>query len=107
MRTSSFRDRIDQTLVGPTARELEILALIGLGLTNDEIGRIILLSPETIKSHVRNLLAKFQARNRAHLVSLAWEQEWLTIHTQELARSLFQQFQFRLKDEPYKKRVGQ
>ena len=53
----------------PTARELEVLQLVADGLVNREIGERLFLSEETVKSHVRHLLAKLQARSRAHAVA--------------------------------------
>ncbi|MGZ4401361.1 MAG: response regulator transcription factor [Gaiellaceae bacterium] len=53
----------------PTAREIEVLQLISDGLVNREIGVRLFLSEETVKSHVRHLLAKMQARSRAHAVA--------------------------------------
>jgi DNA-binding NarL/FixJ family response regulator len=54
----------------PTSREIEVLQLIGDGLVNREIGERLFLSEETVKSHVRHLLAKLQARSRAHAVAV-------------------------------------
>jgi DNA-binding NarL/FixJ family response regulator len=54
----------------PTAREVEVLQLISDGLVNREIGVKLFLSEETVKSHVRHLLAKLQARSRAHAVAV-------------------------------------
>jgi DNA-binding NarL/FixJ family response regulator len=56
----------------PTARELEVLQLISDGLVNREIGHRLYLSEETVKSHVRHLLAKLQARSRAHAVAVGF-----------------------------------
>ena len=56
----------------PTARELEVLQLISDGLVNREIGVRLFLSEETVKSHVRHLLAKLQARSRAHAVAVGY-----------------------------------
>ena len=53
----------------PSARELEVLQLVSEGLTNREIGTRLFLSEETVKSHVRNLLTKLDARCRAHAVA--------------------------------------
>jgi DNA-binding NarL/FixJ family response regulator len=53
----------------PTTREIEVLQLISDGLVNREIGERLFLSEETVKSHVRHLLAKLQARSRAHAVA--------------------------------------
>ena len=56
----------------PTGRELEVLQLISDGLVNREIGQKLFLSEETVKSHVRHLLAKLQARSRAHAVAVGF-----------------------------------
>ena len=56
----------------PTAREIEVLQLVADGLVNREIGQKLFLSEETVKSHVRHLLAKLQARSRAHAVAVGF-----------------------------------
>lgn len=56
----------------PTAREIEVLQLVGDGLANREIGDRLFLSEETVKSHVRHLLAKLAARSRAHAVAVGF-----------------------------------
>ena len=56
----------------PTGREVEVLQLISDGLVNREIGTRLFLSEETVKSHVRHLLAKLQARSRAHAVAVGF-----------------------------------
>ena len=47
----------------PTMREIEVFSSISDGLVNREIGQRLFLSEETVKSHVRHLLAKLQARS--------------------------------------------
>ncbi|MBT9502983.1 MAG: response regulator transcription factor [Burkholderiaceae bacterium] len=54
-----------------TEREREILALIGQGLTNREIGERIFLSEKTIKHYVTNILQKLQVRSRVEAALLA------------------------------------
>lgn len=61
-----------ETGLDPTARETEVLQLISDGLVNREIGERLFLSEETVKSHVRHLLAKLQARSRAHAVAVGF-----------------------------------
>ena len=46
--------------------------MISDGLVNREIGQRLFLSEETVKSHVRHLLAKLQARSRAHAVAVGF-----------------------------------
>jgi DNA-binding NarL/FixJ family response regulator len=56
-----------------TEREREVLALVGGGLSNGEIGRRLFMSPATAKTHVSRAMAKLGARDRAQLVVLAYE----------------------------------
>jgi DNA-binding NarL/FixJ family response regulator len=60
------------TTHGPTPREIEVLQLVSDGLVNREIGARLYLSEETVKSHVRHILAKLQARSRAHAVAVGF-----------------------------------
>jgi DNA-binding CsgD family transcriptional regulator len=53
-----------------SGRELQVFQLTAEGLTNAEIGKTLFVAEETVKSHQRNLLAKLQARNRAHAVAV-------------------------------------
>ncbi len=56
-----------------TDRELEVLGAVGLGLSNDEIGEHLHMSPLTAKTHVSRILSKLHARDRAQLVVFAYE----------------------------------
>ncbi len=61
-----------------TERESEVLTLIGRGLSNQEITQTLTISMGTVKTHIGNLLAKLQARDRAQLVIAAYEQGLVT-----------------------------
>ncbi|EPR77060.1 DNA-binding response regulator, LuxR family [Leifsonia rubra CMS 76R] len=63
----------DSILTAITVREREVLALVGLGLTNAEIGQKLFLSPLTAKTHVSRIMAKLMARDRVQLVVIAYE----------------------------------
>jgi DNA-binding NarL/FixJ family response regulator len=56
-----------------TAREREITALVGNGLSNSEIGRRLSISAATAKTHVNRAMMKTGARDRAQLVVFAYE----------------------------------
>ena len=64
----------DPALLGQlTAREQEITALVGAGLSNDEIAQRLFISPATAKTHVNRAMMKTGARDRAQLVVFAYE----------------------------------
>jgi DNA-binding NarL/FixJ family response regulator len=56
-----------------TDREREVMALVGIGLSNEEIARRLVVSPLTAKTHVSRAMTKLGARDRAQLVVLAYE----------------------------------
>lgn len=60
------------TLIAPTRRRLEVIAQAANGLTNMEIGAGMFLTEDTVKTHLRTASQQMRARNRAHLVHLAW-----------------------------------
>ncbi|SJM64189.1 DNA-binding response regulator, LuxR family [Frigoribacterium sp. JB110] len=60
-------------LAALTPREREILTAIAEGLSNDELAERFFLSSSTIKTHIGRLLHKLGARDRVHLVILAYE----------------------------------
>jgi DNA-binding NarL/FixJ family response regulator len=74
--------RLDRILLSPRAtekvpalspREREIMNLMAEGLTAERIGEQISVSVETVRTHVRNVIRKLQARNRVHAIALALE----------------------------------
>jgi DNA-binding NarL/FixJ family response regulator len=72
--SATLRDAPDaRQLELVTEREREVLALVGQGLTNDEIGRALFLSPLTAKTHVSRIMSKLGARDRVQLVVIAYE----------------------------------
>lgn len=75
-------ERLADTAVAPgsasrldvlTERERDVLALVGRGMSNQEIGAALHLSPATARTHVGRLLAKLGIRDRVGLVVAAYE----------------------------------
>jgi DNA-binding NarL/FixJ family response regulator len=62
-----------QRMEALTEREREVMALVGNGLSNDEIAERLVVSPATAKTHVSRAMVKLGARDRAQLVVLAYE----------------------------------
>jgi DNA-binding NarL/FixJ family response regulator len=56
-----------------TDREREVVALVALGLSNEEIASRLVVSPLTAKTHVSRAMVKLGARDRAQLVVAAYE----------------------------------
>jgi DNA-binding NarL/FixJ family response regulator len=56
---------------GLTPREIEVLRLVAAGNANKEIGAQLSLTEVTVKSHVKNILAKLGANDRTHAVTIA------------------------------------
>jgi DNA-binding NarL/FixJ family response regulator len=56
-----------------TDREREVVALVGEGLSNEEIAERLVVSPATAKTHVSRAMGKLRARDRAQLVVIAYE----------------------------------
>ena len=70
-RRTAARDAEDRLAV-LTEREREVLALVGQGLSNHEIGAELFLSPATARTHVSRAMTKLGARDRAQLVVIAY-----------------------------------
>jgi DNA-binding NarL/FixJ family response regulator len=60
-------------LAGLTAREREVVSLVALGLSNDEIAERLVVSSATARTHVSRATVKLRARDRAQLVVFAYE----------------------------------
>ena len=62
-----------KALADLTEREREVVALVGAGLSNDDIAAELVVSPATAKTHVSRAMVKLGVRDRAQLVVFAYE----------------------------------
>ena len=69
----SARPTSEARVEGMSTREREVLGLLGLGLSNAEIGRRLYLSPATVKDYVSAVLAKLDVSNRVQAAVVAQE----------------------------------
>jgi DNA-binding CsgD family transcriptional regulator len=67
-----FQGRLRELEQKPSIREVEVLQLVSDGLTNREIATRQFVSEETVKSHIRRVLAKLPARSRAQAVAVGF-----------------------------------
>ncbi|WP_328650247.1 response regulator transcription factor [Micromonospora sp. NBC_00330] len=71
VRATGPATRVELAAYQLTARETDVLALIGAGLNNNEIAERLYLSMSTVKTHVTNVLAKTGSRDRVRAAILA------------------------------------
>jgi DNA-binding CsgD family transcriptional regulator len=62
-----------------TARELDVLTLLAIGLSNTEIGAVLVSSPRTISTHVEHILAKLGQTSRTGAAGVAVERGYLRL----------------------------
>jgi DNA-binding NarL/FixJ family response regulator len=70
-REREARQDADRVLGLLTEREREILDLLSQGLRNDDIARNLFISPQTVQTHVRNILRKLRVHSKLEAVALA------------------------------------
>jgi DNA-binding NarL/FixJ family response regulator len=66
-----------------TAREIEVLRLLVAGRTNRDIGRVLDIGEETVKTHVSHVLAKLEVENRAQAIAEALKRRLVSVEDLE------------------------
>lgn len=75
---SHFQQGLEYPIQDLTARETEVLQLIGQGMTNRAIGQELSIKESTVKYHVNGILAKLGAQSRTEALSIASRIGWIT-----------------------------
>jgi DNA-binding NarL/FixJ family response regulator len=70
--------RATQTQKSLSKREREIMDLLAQGLTGEQVAEKLFLSPETIKTHIRNAMAKLEANTRVHAIAIALREGYIS-----------------------------
>jgi DNA-binding NarL/FixJ family response regulator len=70
-RTNGASSGEQEVLMPPTPRELRVLELVSLGMTNRAIAKRLLLSESTVRAHVRSISQKLGSQNRVQAVARA------------------------------------
>jgi DNA-binding NarL/FixJ family response regulator len=68
-------------------REREIMDLLAQGLTGEQVAEKLFLSPETIKTHIRNAMSKLEANTRVHAIAIALRDGFISPPTEKTGRS--------------------
>ena len=63
---------------GLSKREREIMDLLAQGLTGEQVAERLFLSPETIKTHIRNAMNKLEANTRVHAIAIALREGFIS-----------------------------
>ena len=70
--------RATQTQKSLSKREREIMELLSQGLTGEQVAARLFLSPETIKTHIRNAMNKLEANTRVHAIAIALREGFIS-----------------------------
>ncbi len=70
--------RATQTQKSLSKREREIMELLSQGLTGEQVAERLVLSPETIKTHIRNAMNKLEANTRVHAIAIALREGFIS-----------------------------
>jgi DNA-binding NarL/FixJ family response regulator len=68
-----------------TPKELQVLSQLAQGQDNERVARSLRMSPNTVRTHVQNILAKLQVHSKLEAVSLAVRRGWVTIAENQAA----------------------
>ncbi|HHX65583.1 MAG TPA: response regulator transcription factor [Chloroflexi bacterium] len=76
---SSREESEEESIEGLTDRELEVLRLAAMGLSNRQIAEDLVVSPRTVQSHMANIFGKLQVGSRTEAVMVALKRRWIRL----------------------------
>jgi DNA-binding NarL/FixJ family response regulator len=71
--------QVSEEMDGLTSRELEVLRLVGQGLTNKEVAQQLYISDRTVQAHLSSIFSKLQVASRTEAVMYAIRKGWITV----------------------------
>jgi DNA-binding NarL/FixJ family response regulator len=78
LRPALLSGRSTQRVPSLSKREREIIELLAQGLTGEEVAERLVLSPETVKTHIRNAMNKLEASTRVHAIAIALREGFIS-----------------------------
>jgi DNA-binding NarL/FixJ family response regulator len=78
LRPALLSRQATQRMPGLSKREREIMDLLSHGLTGEDVAERLVLSSETVKTHIRNAMSKLEANTRVHAVAIALREGYIS-----------------------------
>jgi DNA-binding NarL/FixJ family response regulator len=78
LRPALLSRRSTERLPSLSNREREILDLLAQGLTGEQVAELLVLSSETVKTHIRNAMNKLEAHTRVHAIAIALREGFIS-----------------------------
>jgi len=77
LRPALLSRRVTQRMPSLSKREREIMDLLAQGLTGEQVAEKLVLSSETVKTHIRNAMSKLEASTRVHAIAIALREGYI------------------------------
>ena len=78
LRPALLSRKTTQRMPSLSKREREIMDLLAQGMTGEQVAEHLFLSPETIKTHIRNAMNKLEANTRVHAIAIALREGFIS-----------------------------
>jgi DNA-binding NarL/FixJ family response regulator len=78
LRPALLSRRATQRLPSLSKREREIMDLLAQGMTGEDVAGHLVLSSETVKTHIRNAMSKLEANTRVHAIAIALREGYIS-----------------------------